>query len=130
MMNKIMHKSWAMKFCGSLIGLFLGVMAVSMPASAKTKQHRWVGDVPIMNGWTIEPELGFAFDSPNGRIVMVFAESKSATAAIMQFYSNALAQLGWTGGNGIWQRGPEKLMISEVETARGTLWRLMLQPAQ
>ena len=40
----------------------------------------------------------------------------------------ALAQLGWSGGAGSWKRDGEKLVISEVETARGPLWRLMLQP--
>jgi len=81
-----------------------------------------------MTGWAIEAELGFSFDSPNGRIVMVFASTSATAADIMAFYTPALAQLGWTGGAGSWTRDGEKLVISEVETARGPLWRLMLQP--
>ena len=50
------------------------------PSVAETQQHRWVGDVPIMNGWRIEPELGFAFDSPNGRIVMIFGSSDTKSS--------------------------------------------------
>ena len=97
-------------------------------ARADTPQYRWVGDLPIMTGWAIEAELGFSFDSPNGRIVMVFASTSATAQDIMAFYNHALAQLGWSGGAGSWKRDGEKLVISEVETARGPLWRLMLQP--
>ena len=101
---------------------------IGQPAKAETQQHRWAGDVPIMQGWQIEPELGFAFDSPNGRIVMIFASTSADEDDIMAFYGQTLAQLGWTGGAGNWVRGAEKLVIGEVQTARGALWRLMLQP--
>ena len=97
-------------------------------ANADTIQHRWAGDVPIMNGLSIEPELGFAFDSPDGRIVMIFASSTVPASQIMAFYGSTLAQLGWGGGNGNWIRGDEKLVIGAVQTARGPLWRIMLQP--
>ena len=101
---------------------------IGQPAKAETQQHRWAGDVPIMQSWQIEPELGFAFDSPNGRIVMIFASTLADEEDTMAFYGRTLAQLGWTGGAGNWVRDAEKLVIGEVQTARGALWRLMLQP--
>ena len=101
---------------------------IGQPAKAETQQHRWAGDVPIMQSWQIEPELGFAFDSPNGRIVMIFASTSADEDDIMAFYGQTLAQLGWMGGAGNWVRGAEKLVIGKVKTARGALWRLMLQP--
>jgi len=101
---------------------------IGQPAKAETQQHRWAGDVPIMQSWQIEPELGFAFDSPNGRIVMIFASTSADEDAIMAFYGQTLAQLGWTGVAGNWVRDAEKLVIGKVQTARGGLWRLMLQP--
>ena len=101
---------------------------IGQPVKAETQQHRWAGDVPIMQSWQIEPELGFAFDSPNGRIVMIFASTSADEDNIMTFYGQTLAQLGWTGGAGNWVRDAEKLVIGEVQTARGALWRLMLQP--
>ena len=114
-------------FC--CLGLLLcGLMSVSQKVSADTPQHRWAGDIPIMNGLKIEPELGFAFDSPNGRIVMIFASTKEPSSEIMTFYNGTLVQLGWTGGDGSWLRGAEKLAIGLVQTARGPLWRIMLQP--
>ena len=111
-----------------LLMLIVGQFLIGQSAKAETQQHRWAGDVPIMQGWKIEPELGFAFDSPNGRIVMIFASTSADDDAIMAFYGQTMAQLGWTGGAGNWVRNTEKLVIGKVQTARGTLWRLMLQP--
>ena len=81
-----------------------------------------------MNKLQIEPELGFAFDSPNGRIVMIFASTTVPSSEIMAFYSSTLAQLGWRGNEGTWLRGSEKLRINIVETVRGPLWRIFLRP--
>ena len=96
--------------------------------AAQSQQHSWVGDVPIMADLSVEPALGFAFDSPNGRIVMIFASSRANAADILEFYNNSLAAIGWVGGDGEWRRGPETLLISEVSTATGRLWRLMVRP--
>ena len=117
-----------LKRVGIFALLALGMACFVKLASADTIQHRWAGDVPIMNGLSIEPELGFAFDSPNGRIVMIFASSTVPAPKIVGFYGSTLAQLGWNGGNGNWIRGNEKLVIGVVQTARGSLWRIMLKP--
>ena len=111
-----------------MLMLIDGHFLLGQPAKAETQQHRWAGDVPIMQDWQIEPELGFAFDSPNGRIVMIFASTSAGADDIMAFYGQTLAQLGWTGGAGNWVSDAEKLVIDEVQTARGALWRLFLQP--
>ena len=117
-----------LKRVGLLAFLSCGMSSAVQVASAEMLQHRWAGDVPIMNGFSIEPELGFAFDSPNGRIVMIFASSSLPEPQIMSFYDSTLAQLGWGGGDGNWIRGEEKLVIGAVQTERGPLWRIMLKP--
>ena len=132
-MNLFSHKKASALTRGFVTALMMltligGQFLIGQPAKAETQQHRWAGDVPIMQGWKIEPELGFEFDSPNGRIVMIFASTSAVEDDIMVFYGQTLAQLGWTGGAGNWVRGAEKLVIGEVQTARGALWRLMLQP--
>jgi hypothetical protein len=132
-MNLFSHKKASALTRGFVIALMMltltgGQFLIGQPARAETQQHRWAGDVPIMQGWKIEPELGFAFDSPNGRIVMIFASTSADEDEIMAFYGQTLAQLGWTGGAGNWVRNAEKLVVGEVQTARGALWRLMLQP--
>ena len=132
-MNLFSHKKASALTRGFVTALMMltligGQFLISQPAKAETQQHRWAGDVPIMQSWQVEPELGFAFDSPNGRIVMIFASTSADEDDIMAFYGQTLAQLGWTGGAGNWVRGAEKLVIGKVRTARGALWRLMLQP--
>ena len=132
-MSLFSHKKASALTRGFVIALMMltligGQFLIGQPARAETQQHRWAGDVPIMQGWKIEPELGFAFDSPNGRIVMIFASTSADEDDIMAFYGQTLAQLGWTGVAGNWVRDSEKLVIGKVQTARGALWRLMLQP--
>ena len=132
-MNLSCHKkasALARGFAAALMVLMVigDQFLIGQPAKAETQQHRWAGDVPIMQSWQIEPELGFAFDSPNGRIVMIFASTSADDDDIMAFYGQTLAQLGWTGGAGNWVRNREKLVIDRVQTARGALWRLLLQP--
>ena len=112
-----------------LAGFAFTASGNSLPSqAAQSQQHSWVGDVPIMADLSVEPALGFAFDSPNGRIVMIFASSTANAADILEFYNESLAAIGWVGGDGEWRRGPETLLISEVGTAAGRLWRLVVRP--
>ena len=115
--------------CLFLAGFAFMASGNSLPSqAAQSQQHSWVGDVPIMADLSVEPALGFAFDSPNGRIVMIFASSTANASDILEFYNESLAAIGWVGGDGEWRRGPETLLISEVSTAAGRLWRLMVRP--
>ena len=112
-----------------LAGFTAGVFgSLTLAKATQSQQHSWVGDVPIMVDLSVEPALGFAFDSPNGRIVMIFATSTAKATDIMGFYNDSLPAIGWVGGDGTWRRGPETLVISEVSTAAGQLWRLMVRP--
>ena len=115
----------------SLLFASFGMLAstsLQTSQAAESQQHAWVGDLPIMPALSVEPALGFAFDSQNGRIVMVFASSAAAAPDIMRFYNESLPAIGWTGGDGSWRRGSEALLISEVTTAAGRLWRFMVRP--
>ena len=106
----------------------LACSSFTLSKASQSQQHSWVGDVPIMADLSVEPALGFAFDSPNGRIVMIFASSTANAADVLEFYNVALAAIGWVGGNGEWRRGPETLLISQVSTSAGRLWQLMVRP--
>ena len=110
----------------ALLVAMLGVFVA--PAHAETMQQGWVGDLPIMSGMTIEPELGFAFDSPGGRIVLVFAAAADSEDTVLAYYDAALASLGWQGGGGSWSRGGESLTLAQVDTSVGRLWRIRLSP--
>ena len=120
---------WSLTIYLFLAGFAFTASGNSFPSqAAQSQQHSWVGDVPIMADLSVEPALGFAFDSPNGRIVMIFASSTANAADILEFYNESLAAIGWVGGDGEWRRGPETLLLSEVNTAVGRLWRLMVRP--
>ena len=63
-MNLFCHKKASARSRGFGIGLMMlmligGQFLIGQPGQAETQQHRWAGDVPIMQGWQIEPELGF-----------------------------------------------------------------------
>ena len=110
----------------ALLVAMLGVFVA--PAHAETMQQGWVGDLPIMHGMRIESELGFAFDSPGGRIVLVFAATPSDRQDVLAYYNGALMSLGWSGGDGNWVRGDESLGLAQVDTSVGRLWRIRLSP--
>ena len=42
------------------VTLFATIMITGTNLRAQSPQQQWVGDLPIMAGMTIEPELGFA----------------------------------------------------------------------
>ncbi len=109
-------------------GLVAVLLLAMVPAHADTPQQRWVGDLPIMEGMNIEPELGFAFDSPSGRIVLVFAAAADSEAVVLDYYDTALESLGWQGGGGSWNRGSESLTLGQFDTSVGRLWRIRLSP--
>ena len=117
--------------CRAMLAVILCVWSMIIltgTATADTPQQGWVGDLPIMQGMEIEPQLGFAFDSPEGRIVQVFATGPSENTSVISYYNAALAGLGWAGADGRWQRDGEVLVISQVEMASGRLWRIRLSP--
>ena len=117
--------------CRAVLAVVLcawSMIILAGPVAADTPQQGWVGDLPIMRGMAIEPQLGFAFDSPEGRIVQVFATGPSENAPVISYYNAALAGLGWAGADGRWHRDGEVLVISQVVMASGRLWRIRLSP--
>lgn len=110
------------------VTLFATIFLAGADARAESPQQQWVGDLPIMAGMTIEPELGFAFDSPGGRIVLVFVSSSAGSDGVLAYYNDALASLGWAGANGNWERDDESLSLAQVDTSVGRLWRIRLSP--
>lgn len=128
MVLRLAAGKWLTVFIAAASFVAMGLSNLTPAKAAQSQQHGWVGDVPIMADLAVEPALGFAFDSPHGRIVMIYASSTAKTADIIKFYNVSLPAIGWVGGDGRWRRGPETLVISEVSTANGRLWRLMVRP--
>ena len=108
-----------------MLALSTLIMVAVVPAQAET---RWVSDVPIMAELEIVVDLGFSFDSPNGRIIGIFATSDADSPVVTGFYNEALAALGWARRDEGWYRGSEMLTLTRADTSFGTVWRLMVQP--
>ncbi|MCE2516528.1 MAG: hypothetical protein J4F41_01570 [Alphaproteobacteria bacterium] len=112
-----------------LISAMLMVMTVSSVQAESLPQARWVGDVPIMPALTIEQGLGFAFDSPEGRIVMIYLTGDAAADDVMAYYDSALNPLGWTMQSASsWAREGESLAITRTTAGSVELWKLMIRP--
>lgn len=98
-------------------------------AADEAPQVQWVGDLPINPMLKIEPGLGFAFDSPEGRVVMVFLSGNTTAADMQAYYSQALTPLGWIEtGEMRWLREGEALRINETTAAGTRLWKITLRP--
>ncbi|MDB2390943.1 hypothetical protein N9X12_06965 [Alphaproteobacteria bacterium] len=114
------------KAISTFVLAFCSLVAVAItPLQADT---RWVSDVPIMEEMEIIVDLGFSFDSPNGRIIGIFATSKADASLVTGFYAEVLQALGWVGRDDGWYRGSEMLTLTRADTSFGTVWRLMVQP--
>jgi hypothetical protein len=69
-------------------------------------------DVPLMPGLAPVAGSALAFDKPEGRIVEAQASGKVTRAAVHQFYTATLPQLGWKpAGTDAWQREGETLRL-------------------
>ena len=101
---------------------------LSVAVATAQAETRWVSDVPIMEELEIVVDLGFSFDSPNGRIIGIFATSDADSPVVTGFYNEALAALGWARRDEGWYRGSEMLTLTRADTSFGTVWRLMVQP--
>jgi len=79
-----------------------------------------VSDLPLPDGLTEAQEKSTVFDSPVGRIVTAYATGQVSAAAVHDFYSATLPQLGWeksTAGN--WRRQHETLKIDVLGSEAG-----------
>lgn len=115
---------------GSVIA---GSAIVGSANAEEARQASWVGDVPIMPTLSIEQGLGFAFDSPEGRIVIIYLNGDTTAAEINAYYNNALKPLGWdaasnNASDNKWRREGETLRITTTMAADVELWKLTIRP--
>jgi len=96
---------------------------------AETPQQRWIGDVPVMPGMEIETDLGFAFDSPDGRIVVIYASGELSGSDLASYYDMALPPLGWESASDlVWTREGEQMTISSAKASGTPLWKITIMP--
>jgi len=77
-------------------------------------------DLPLMPGLSEVEESTVSFDSPEGRIVEVYAEGAVDGGRVLTFYDETLPQLGWTPeGGGNFRREGEMLRIEIISEGEG-----------
>lgn len=115
--------------------ILAAAIACAAPASAETAYFSSIDDLPLPPGFA-ESAAGSAFQSADGRIVLVAAEGDLAGLGVRDFYYEALPPLGWSespqsDGTLVFQRGREQLTFTlERIGARTHLGaRLIVRPA-
>ena len=104
------------------------VMAAGAMAE-EAMQAKWVGDLPIMPQLNIEENLGFAFDTPEGRIVTIYLSGEVDEAEVQEYYKAAMPPLGWSQKNSMnWQREGDHLAIIATTTSAQKLWKITIRP--
>lgn len=136
MMNSVMRNGLVRQIPVSLaiiVSLFMAFQSCHSTAQQKARtdtKTRWIADIPIEDSLVVVSELGFSFDSPSGRIIVVFATSNQLRDVIWSYYRRTLPSLGWIGSGDIFQRASEEISIRQVTINDGELWRISLQPAR
>ena len=115
----------------SLIVL-LGLAAIALPGGAARAQVAYVAgleDVPLMAGLTPTGGNDVAFDSPQGRIVIVNTQGPVERPAVEAFYAASLSELGWDRiGDTAFRREGELLRLEFGQRGAQLTVRFALSP--
>ena len=87
-------------------------------------------DIPLPPELMIAEDEKALYDTPNGRIIDVFAYGLKSKQDILTFYTNSLPQLGWQQLNSAtYLKDNEKLLIAVTEDLDQTMVQCSLRPA-
>ena len=103
-MMKFLIPNDAVKRLSFVLAVLAGLIVVTCLQTAKAHQSgsvaseaRWLADIPLEDSLVVATELGFSFDSPSGRIIVLFATTDAPASAIRAYYRSVLPPLGWQG---------------------------------
>jgi hypothetical protein len=118
-----------------LLALLLATCLASSGGAARaqaTAPARYVAgleDVPLMAGLTPTGGNDVAFDSPQGRIVIVNAAGAVGRQAVVAFYTASLSELGWDRiGDTAFRREGELLRLEFGQRGSDLTVRFALSP--
>ena len=90
----------------------------------------WAGfiestDIPLMDGLQINESDSFSFDTPEGQIMMVQAQTESSPREVLTFYQAALKELGWQQKSATtYQRDQDLLVLQVVSQKQKTILKI------
>ncbi len=133
------RRGGALRLLAVVLMLAAGMSGAGMPGAgmpgtvAPARAAAFVdvlGDVPLAPGLSVVPGSGVMFDTPQGRIVEVYATGAARATQVRTFYRETLPQLGWqpTGHNGF-QREGERLTLNYSRVGRDLTVHYALAPA-
>ena len=109
-------------------GLF-GVLVLAASPGVAAEKTAWFSDIPVIADTQVNAQLSFAFDSPSGRILVLYLESDVPDAELRTAYTDAFSAIGWSEQNGRLVKGAEQLRLEKIEAQNKMYWRLTLLPA-
>jgi hypothetical protein len=113
-----------------IAALWLAALApLSAPARAQVAYVAGLEDVPLMAGLTPAGGNDVAFDSPQGRIVIVNTQGALERPAVVAFYAASLSELGWDRiGDTAFRREGELLRLEFGQRGAQLTVRFALSP--
>lgn len=112
-----------------LAGAFLlAILAAGSPLAAEG-YFSGIPDLPVMPGLAEDVAAGVVFDKPAGRIVGMVATGGISRARVLDYYRDALPQLGWKpAGESRFRRDGEILRLEFFGDAGGLTVHFRLSP--
>ena len=117
-----------------MLRFFLILAVLLCPLQARAQHSGFapgLEDLPLMAGLFPIAGSPLRFDSPGGRIVVIYAEGRGSRAAIAGFYRQTLGPLGWESLEALlFRRDSETLRIEVDDTPPVTRVRFFLAPTK
>ena len=112
-----------------LAGFFAVLMMLANTAQSAAEKTGWFSDIPVLAETEVNAELSFAFDSPSGRILVLFLETVADDDTISSAYKETLSAIGWAEDAGRFLKQGEQLRLEKINIQNKMVWRLTLLPA-
>ena len=111
------------------IGIFAVMAMLANTAISAAEKTGWFSDIPVIAETTVNAEISFAFDSPSGRILVLFLDTSADDETISAAYNKTLTALGWVEEDGRFLKQDEQLKLEKLNAENQGVWRLTLLPA-
>ena len=89
---------------------------------------QWVSDLPLMSSFQLEADTSLSFDSPAGRVLVLFGTSAQTESELAGFYTASLSALGWSGSWPSFTRAAEELSFEKSGETLPQRWKMTLRP--
>ena len=112
----------------AVLGAVLAGCLAPLSILSASERTAWFSDVPLINSVTVDTQLSFAFDSPSGRILVLYLQTQAEDKDIQVSYHNTLTAIGWTKRNDQFVKGDELLRLEKINVGGNLFWRLTIIP--